>query len=58
MGHSKIRLKRKVYIHECIYQKDRKISNKRPSAVSQTPRKMRASNIKNKQKERNNENKS
>jgi hypothetical protein len=27
MGHSKGSTKRKVYSHECIYQKDRKISN-------------------------------
>jgi hypothetical protein len=27
MGHSKGITKRKVYSHECIYQKDRKISN-------------------------------
>jgi hypothetical protein len=32
---------RKVYSHECIYQKHRKISNKQPSVTSQTSRKMR-----------------
>jgi hypothetical protein len=39
MEHSKGSLKRKVYTHECIYQKDRKTSNKGPTATSQTPRK-------------------
>jgi hypothetical protein len=41
MGHSKGSPKRKVYSHECMYQKDRKISNKRPNATSQTSKKTR-----------------
>jgi hypothetical protein len=41
MGYSKSSLKRKVYIHECMYLMDRKISNKQPNAISQIPRKTR-----------------
>jgi hypothetical protein len=54
MQHSKGGPKRKVYSHECIYQKDRKISNQWPNTTAETPRKRRISKYQNKQKERNN----
>jgi hypothetical protein len=57
MGHSKGNPKRNVYNHECIYLKQRKISNKQPNAASQTLRKTRTSKTQNKHKERNNKNK-
>jgi hypothetical protein len=43
---------RKVYRHECMYQKDRKISNQCPNATCQTLRKTRKSKFQNKQKRR------
>jgi hypothetical protein len=51
IGHSKGSPKRKVYSHECIYKKDRKISNKRPNATSQTPRKIRTTKSKTSRRE-------
>jgi hypothetical protein len=51
MGKSKGNPKRKVYSHECICQKDRKISN---FTTAEIPRKTRTSKSQNKQKERNN----
>jgi hypothetical protein len=39
MGHNNGSPKRKVYSHECIYQKDRKISNQKPNTTAETPRK-------------------
>jgi hypothetical protein len=46
MGHSKGSPERKVYSHECIYQKDRKISNQLPNTTAETPRKTRTNNPK------------
>jgi hypothetical protein len=43
MGHSKCRLKREVYKHECQHQKIRAISNKQLDDASQTLRKTRTS---------------
>jgi hypothetical protein len=51
-GHSKTVLRGK-FIAMSAYIKDRKIANKQPNAISQTPRKTRASKTQNKQKERN-----
>jgi hypothetical protein len=53
MGHSKGSPKKKAYSHECIYQKDRKISNQWPNTTAEIPRKTRINKSQNKQKERN-----
>jgi hypothetical protein len=37
-GNPKGNPKGKVYSHECIYKIDRKISNKQPNVISQTPK--------------------
>jgi hypothetical protein len=48
MGYSKGNPKRKVYSHECVSLKHRKISNEHPNTTSQTPRKTRTSKTQNK----------